>query len=531
MKKILFSTSLIGLCALYIACGGGSDGKQFLGMNIKGVSYTTSSGKSGVTNEKGEFDFKKGDTVTFKIGNVEILKTDAEDTSILGLTKLKNVTQDQIENILYSNRSDVNMTLRRLFNIALLLFTLDKDRDPSNGIEITEDIATKFKKSGLYPLDFTEPRFEPKIRKVLYQTKLERKVANPLVMVRFLKNVGLLGPSPMYLYSKIEDDNNGDGTIDEIRQYTYDKDGNIIRYTRDTDANGLPNTIDESEYNSFGDITLSKYDSDGNGTPDSIGKSQYDSNGNRTRYSNDNDANGTDESIYTYTYNAYGDRLVQRDDNDANGSTDYERKYFYDSNGNLIKEEIDSNYDGTVDQRRTYTYDNRGNRLTRLYIEIGVPANDELDSYTFDANNNQIKREIDYGANGSINYRQTSEYNEFHQVTSDITDSDGNGTPNSSSTYSYNDRNNYKKTTYDSNADGTPNEITNYSYTKDGLLSESLFDSDGNGTPNQIRKYTYDSNLSLIKYEEDLDANGTADSSKKYTQQKFEKTFPFRGYD
>ena len=42
---------------------------------MAGLSYETSSGLSGTTNDKGEFSFKEGDTVSFKLGSLDLGST------------------------------------------------------------------------------------------------------------------------------------------------------------------------------------------------------------------------------------------------------------------------------------------------------------------------------------------------------------------------------------------------------------------------------------------------------------------------
>lgn len=84
------------------------------------MGYRTASGE-GFTNEKGEFNYIDGETVTFFIGDTELPATNA--SSIVTLLDIAD-TED------YSDQ--------RVGNMARLLQTLDKDGNPNNGIEITE---------------------------------------------------------------------------------------------------------------------------------------------------------------------------------------------------------------------------------------------------------------------------------------------------------------------------------------------------------------------------------------------------------
>ncbi len=82
MKKTLLCIALAGLLS---ACGGSDDNASTPPANnvgtqtgvltdgiISGVTYITSSGATGVTNEKGEFKFNDDEKVKFFIGGVQL---------------------------------------------------------------------------------------------------------------------------------------------------------------------------------------------------------------------------------------------------------------------------------------------------------------------------------------------------------------------------------------------------------------------------------------------------------------------------
>ncbi len=94
---------------------------------VSGVSYAASSGKSGLTNDKGIFNFNHGDKIEFKLG---------------GLT-LGNIPGSQIVTpIELANGSD-----NKLQNLLVLLQSLDSDSDLSNGIAISSETAAAVKSS------------------------------------------------------------------------------------------------------------------------------------------------------------------------------------------------------------------------------------------------------------------------------------------------------------------------------------------------------------------------------------------------
>lgn len=121
---------LVAACVL-AACGGGSDDDAgpgsaptstgvFLDSPVAGLSYTTSSGLSGVTNAAGQFQYRPGDTVTFSIGSLQIGSASGGAT-----VTPAHITADQ-------GGEDSN----RFTNLLVLLQSLDADGDPENGITL-----------------------------------------------------------------------------------------------------------------------------------------------------------------------------------------------------------------------------------------------------------------------------------------------------------------------------------------------------------------------------------------------------------
>lgn len=88
---------------------------------VSGVTYNASSGKSGTTDEKGNFNFNHGDKIEFKLG---------------GLT-LGNIQGSQIVTPIELAGESNN----KLQNLLILLQSLDSDSDLSNGISISRETA------------------------------------------------------------------------------------------------------------------------------------------------------------------------------------------------------------------------------------------------------------------------------------------------------------------------------------------------------------------------------------------------------
>ena len=87
---------------------------------VGGVSYTTSSNLSGLTNTNGQFQYRSGDQVTFSVGE-----------TVLGEVKGGELITP-VELAGTNNTAD-----RRVINISRLLQSLDQDGNPTNGISIS----------------------------------------------------------------------------------------------------------------------------------------------------------------------------------------------------------------------------------------------------------------------------------------------------------------------------------------------------------------------------------------------------------
>lgn len=94
---------------------------------VSGISFAASSGKTGVTNDKGSFNFNYGDKIEFKLGGLA----------------LGNIPGSQIVTpIELANGSDT-----KLQNLLVLLQSLDSDSNPTNGITISSETAAAVKSS------------------------------------------------------------------------------------------------------------------------------------------------------------------------------------------------------------------------------------------------------------------------------------------------------------------------------------------------------------------------------------------------
>lgn len=147
MKKNILALSVVtALSSLALAgCGGGGDSAStdngnnsgnggnatkpaltatFIDSAVAGLNYTCGN-YSDVTNSQGQFLFNDGDTCTFKLGSIQ-----------LGKTQLKQ-GQTLVTPYTIAEKGDKDRAIR----IAALLQTMDADSDASNGITLkTEDV-------------------------------------------------------------------------------------------------------------------------------------------------------------------------------------------------------------------------------------------------------------------------------------------------------------------------------------------------------------------------------------------------------
>lgn len=100
----------------------------FVDAPVAGLSYTTSSDLSGVTDADGRYDYRVGDTVTFSIGNL-----------VLGTVPGQGVvTPMTVASALVANTSTNPETVA--VNLLVLLQSLDANGNPDDGISVTAEI-------------------------------------------------------------------------------------------------------------------------------------------------------------------------------------------------------------------------------------------------------------------------------------------------------------------------------------------------------------------------------------------------------
>ncbi|UTJ07929.1 tandem-95 repeat protein [Arcobacter roscoffensis] len=107
----------------------GNKTAQLIDGVVEGVEYETSSGVKGITDKDGNFSYKEGDSITFKIGGVILGVATAQDVAS-GKTFLQDIADVE--------RTDLNDEY--LENLATFLQSLDINADAYDGIVISQEI-------------------------------------------------------------------------------------------------------------------------------------------------------------------------------------------------------------------------------------------------------------------------------------------------------------------------------------------------------------------------------------------------------
>ncbi|MCR9186088.1 MAG: choice-of-anchor K domain-containing protein, partial [Halieaceae bacterium] len=99
---------------------------------VEGMSYETSSGLTGITDEDGGFNYRPGDTVTLRVGGVVLGSFLAEEAIADGKVFLQEIAGVGLHDL---NDDHVE-------KMAVFLQSIDNDPDPYNGIVITDAVRT-----------------------------------------------------------------------------------------------------------------------------------------------------------------------------------------------------------------------------------------------------------------------------------------------------------------------------------------------------------------------------------------------------
>lgn len=288
----------VGVALTVAGCGdsSNSNGLQagiFTDSPVAGIHYQTAT-QSGLTDTGGRFHYRRGETVSFRLGGIELGTAPGASE----ITPLDLVGADSIDD------AEARGVKTRLVNILLLLQSLDRDHNPGNGIDLSGlDAALAAE-----VLDLSLPLPQ------LYSAGLQRIINQQAGFLQtpreaqnhFMETQGLSVTLELPGVDLFDDD--GDGTADRKISYSYNSDGSLalISYT------------DESPPRLRSTAALT-----------------YDANGYPARLEYSDALSPQSSYLELFAYDAAG-RLLQTSKLDSNGETAVERTNVYDATGNLI---------------------------------------------------------------------------------------------------------------------------------------------------------------------------------------------------
>ncbi|WP_078085139.1 hypothetical protein [Microbulbifer mangrovi] len=528
----LFSTGLIAplrpyiavlFCLLLCACGsggssdaggsldsgssssgGGGTGEEtqgvFNGAKISGLFYQTPS-FSGFIEADGVFRYRDGENVRFALGGIELGSARGEpQLNLFDLAGSQPIVDEQALRAELENRARVT-ALDRVANMAILLATLDRDRDLSNGIDLSgwnSELAD-------YQVDFEFDLFSfPQQRSLNALTTIRTAFAIDY-------EVPLAAPL-LFLYESL------DLTVSAHLP---------VREAMDTGDDGSVEHSSETRYNDFG-------------LAEEVRRTQIPGNGE------------TWKQLLAYTYDREGRLLRLHSENDSDGDdlVDYQnvREYRFESNNGLLIESSSETGNPELDERAVWRnqYDSGGNQTLSAYEQtephpiIGQVKRTKsiVTRYTGDGLVRDIEEESEMDGDGRPDYRQRIEYgySAAGLKTSSLTTLDGGSDEpdgmierrtDTSYQYDSNDRLIREEQRTDGQGDGVVDSafITRKRYDNRGLLIEETRESDryadGSVESRQSIFYSYDASGNRtrqeMRFDGDVDGNPEQTSITEYS--------------
>ncbi len=323
---------------------------------IEGLTYSTEvSGvlmAQGTTDSQGNYQYVQGHDVNFYLANklLHTLSGQANqeffDTSLLP-TLVADVKADfKLDRIQVDDISS-------LLNRARLLFALDSDKDPSNGVQIKAATNTVINAYSV-TAQARPKEFASEVGIIL------------LILDRMLLDINL---TLFHLYTYFE--------IDLISDSISNSPNNIVLSTTE-DGTGLTDSVDgvvdytgNYQYDAYDHITFEPYN-----TNTASSGFVYTYNDAGYLIEKRRDILESNDDVLSWRYDSSGFMSIYEVHDENNQRTIWE-VYNYDNQGNLSTSEGIGQYgSGPEDFFRTYSHDSDGNQLTNNYSRTGYSSND-----------------------------------------------------------------------------------------------------------------------------------------------------------
>ncbi|MBY6017412.1 hypothetical protein KUW04_06415 [Halomonas denitrificans] len=448
---------------------------QFM-QGLAGLKYVSDSA-SGYTDEQGGYDYQAGDRIQFFVGNSAIGEAVAAHANLSVFDLFPGAefptTARAMRRFQNSYYMDGRLTeLSQAVNAALLLYSLDSDKQAENGISLNTQLHDLLIDNA-FDLNKKIGSFDNHgLKLTMHKAYNNALIANadtpdPHVVMAYLNT--RYGAEDT-VFSVVEE-RYSEGDYREIYRYNFDADNhqfNSEHYELDAQGEALPDTrYEQFEYydaylNYFG------YESFYQGTPERQSIVERDIHGRMTVSSNFQ--NDILTSRYTYTYHDNGLVSGQTNDRNGDGTIDYQYWYRFDEAGNEIEQIQDINGDGNYDY--IYRSEYEDGRLVKYqeYWDVSYNAEgmDTLDAETLFYFDDQGRR------TQVVN-------NNFARGNVTVTD------------YHYDEAGHLSMVTIDRNPDDESIDlIYYYTYNAKGQLEEFRYDNGGDGVSESGSVYRYD---------------------------------------
>ncbi len=444
----IFAVTWAGLAG----CGDDVRTGVFVGGPVIGLRYETLT-RSGLTDERGKFEYADTETVTFTVGGV-VLGTARGAQRISPFDLFGIVPPTDPAELRALLRDNVLTEFDRAANVALFLQALDADRDPTNGVDVTSSGATLAGVSLGFDESFASFAFGSFARFAAMHPGVDRNIDVAAVLPTLYAALAIEVAGHVPATNSI--DYGDDGRIDANTTFSVDSLGRVVLSRSDSSGNGVVDREESIVYGSRGRAINHDFRSDPNedGVFERIESEAvaFDSDGYRTSRTVQDTMNGVVglKQVFTFTHDSRGNELtsLQENDNGGNGSIESRRsearvydlagrrlsnRVETDTNGDGAAERIktetlvwsadgfvaeavtdaDDDADGSIDSRLvvTYTRDPAGRALEQNdeAQNGGVVVSRGHSAFTYDGNGNNLTNvyEEDSNADGTIDYRST----------------------------------------------------------------------------------------------------------------------------
>ena len=492
--------------------GSGSELGVLLGP-ISGVAYETVT-HGGVTNDDGRFGYEPGEVVTFRIGSVELGSVEgAPEVSPFDLVPNSRpvARAPRISDALEDDRH----SLRQVMNLAVFLYSLDTDDDPSNGVVIDSPVAALFEGA---ELDFTLPMrsvgFEYHLPtssfadQFAFRSRLSRANTDGLFVVphgathyaRALQalyalvafDASMYGPATTAIDQDIDD------IIDQNWSYDYDAQGRLIRFEKVSRSG----RTDIETYGYDRNWNLLERSLAINDNQPIVTRWTYDDSDRRT--SRIETQTSTIEAEY-WQYDRDGNLTRYERDEDGDGDLNYAEDRVYDERGRILEWRIDGNTDGSPDTVVYYTYDDEQNtRRTERDHDVDGPENNRVEVAVYDERGRLLERRLDdNSSDGIVDEVTTLAWDDDVNLVREERDDLADGTVDFIEVRTFDPDGNEVLRETDEDADGVTDATIVWSYDEAGRLLSFERDSDADGSPESRMRLVHDERGNRLRFERD----------------------------